>query len=135
MQTQRSPDAEVVSIEQTIIDFDLLALDANVGDPVLAAAIRTAGDVKLQVLIEAGQSFFHIFHQPSREALGFGDGQFAKFGAAASYCAARERGAVYLEPNRIKFFREFIRIDSWHIDDHQVLHPGGAEFTARVALG
>ncbi len=91
MQAERSAHAEVVGIDQAVVDFDLLALNADVGDPVLAATVGASGDVQLQVLIESGQTFLQFFHQPARETLGFGDGQFAEFRAAARHGAAPER--------------------------------------------
>ena len=72
------------------MDFDLLAFNADVGDPVLPATVGASGDVQLQVLIEAGQALFQFFDQPAREALRFGDRQLAEFRAAAGDGAARE---------------------------------------------
>src|SRR5271169_3555991 len=83
MQTERSADAEVIGIDQTSINFHLLAVDAKVGNPVLTATVRASGDVQFQVLIEAGQAFFQFFHQPAGKALGLGDRELAEFRAAA----------------------------------------------------
>ena len=58
MQAERAAQAEVVRIQHAIADFDLLALDANVCNPVLAATVRASGDVKFQVLLETRQSLF-----------------------------------------------------------------------------
>ena len=82
--------AEVVSIHQAAFVLDLLALNAYVRDPVLAAAVWASGDMQLQVLIETGQAFIEFFHQPASETLCFGDGELAKFGAAAGDRAAPE---------------------------------------------
>src|SRR5581483_3685469 len=101
MQSKRAADAEVVSIEQAIVDLDLLAFDTDVGDPVLAATVGAPGHVKLQVLIEIRETFFQFFDQPTGEAFGFGDRQLAELGSAASYGSSRERRAVDLESNRI----------------------------------
>jgi hypothetical protein len=43
----RSAEAEVVGVGELAFVLDLLAFDADVGDPVLAAAVGAAGDVSL----------------------------------------------------------------------------------------
>ena len=48
----RSAEAEVVSVGQLALVLDLLAFDADVGDPVLAAAVGAAGDVQPELLVE-----------------------------------------------------------------------------------
>ena len=55
MQTERSANAEVIGIDELPVDLDLLALNANVGNPVLPATVRASRDVQLQVLIEPGK--------------------------------------------------------------------------------
>ena len=80
------------------VDFHFLALDADVGDPVLTATVGASGYVQLQVLIETGQTLFQFFDQPAREALGFGDGELAEFRAAAGDCAARESRPADFKP-------------------------------------
>src|SRR5437763_7085352 len=62
MQTDCTADAEVVGILEPSSDFNFLAFNPNVCDPVLPAAVRAAGDVKLEVLLESGQAFFKLFH-------------------------------------------------------------------------
>src|ERR1700682_4706084 len=53
MQAERSAKAEVIGIDEAPVDFHLLAINANVGNPVLSATVRASGNVQLQVLIEA----------------------------------------------------------------------------------
>ena len=48
-------DAEVVGVDERAVDLQLLALDADVGDPVLAAGVGAAGHVDPHVAIEARQ--------------------------------------------------------------------------------
>ena len=64
--------------------LDLLAFNANISNPMLAAAIRTASNIELELLIEAGDPLFELVNDPSRETLCLGDGQFAEFSACAS---------------------------------------------------
>src|SRR5215467_328049 len=82
--------AEVVSVDQFAVLFDLLAFDADIGDPVLAAAVGAAGDVQLDLLREAGQAFVQFAGKPAREAFRFGEGKLAEFRARAGDRAAGE---------------------------------------------
>ena len=63
--------------------LDLLAFEANVGDPMLAATVGASGDVELELLIESGKPLLHLLHEPAAEALGFRDGEFAELGSGA----------------------------------------------------
>ena len=85
-----SAEAEVVGVGQLALVLDLLAFEADVGDPVLAAAVGAAGDVELELLIELRQPLFELVNQPAREALGLGDGQLAELRAGAGDGAAPE---------------------------------------------
>jgi len=85
-------NAEIVGFDQFAIDLDFLALDADVGDPVLAATIGAAGDVQFELMLEIGMSMFESFGEPAGEALGFGESEFAKFRAGAGYGTANESG-------------------------------------------
>ena len=55
-----SADAEVVGVDHFAVLLDLLAFDADVGDPVLAAGVGAAGDVELDVFLIAGETFFEL---------------------------------------------------------------------------
>jgi hypothetical protein len=85
-------NAEIVGVDQFAIDLDFLAFDADVGDPVLAATIGAAGDVQFELMLEIGIAIFESFSEPASEALGFGESEFAKFGAGAGYGTANESG-------------------------------------------
>src|SRR5262245_6496834 len=65
----RPADRELVRIHHVAIHPRLLAIEPDVGDPVLAAAVRAAGDVDPQMLLEAGQALLQTLHEPAREAL------------------------------------------------------------------
>jgi hypothetical protein len=52
MQPKRAAYAKVVRVGEAVTDFDLLAFDADVGDPMLSATVGASGNVQLQVLIE-----------------------------------------------------------------------------------
>src|SRR5438128_2180908 len=84
-------DAEIVGVDHRALELRLLPLDTKVGDPVLAAAIGTAGDVDLQVLVEARHARLELLHQPARETLGLGEGELAELGARARDGPAPER--------------------------------------------
>ena len=102
----RAADAEVVGVDERAVDLDLLALDAEVGDPVLAAAVRAAGDVDPQLLVEARQALLQALHQPAREALGLGERQLAELGAGARDGAAPERRGVEREAGGLELARQ-----------------------------
>jgi hypothetical protein len=65
MQTERSTHAEVIRVNQTSLDFYFFAVNANVGNPVLSAAIGASRNVQLEVLIEARQTLFEFSYQPA----------------------------------------------------------------------
>src|SRR5438128_5471854 len=74
-------NAEVVGIDERPAHLDLLALDAEVGDPVLSAAVRAAGDVDPQMLVEPRKAPFERLNEPARKALRLGERQLAELGA------------------------------------------------------
>ena len=92
-----SADAEVEGVDHLAVLLDLLAFEADVGDPVLAAGVGAAGDVELDLLVEAGEAVFHLGDEPLGEGLGFGDGELAELGAGAGDGAAPEGGDFDVE--------------------------------------
>ena len=91
MQAERAAHAEVIGVEQAVLHLDLLAFDTKVGDPVLAATVGAPSDVQLEVLVESGEALIQLLDQPSREGLGFRDGELAELGTAARDGAARRK--------------------------------------------
>src|ERR1700678_1145474 len=55
-----SAEAEVVGVGQLAFVLDLFAFDADVGNPVLAAAVGASGYVELELLVECGQALFEL---------------------------------------------------------------------------
>jgi hypothetical protein len=102
----RSAEAEVVGVGELALVLDLLAFDADVGDPVLAAAIGAAGDVQLELLVELRQALFELVDEPAREALGLSDGQLAELRAGAGDGAAPEGRAFDVEADLAQFARQ-----------------------------
>src|SRR5579862_4769777 len=90
MQAECSANAEIIGVDQAVVDLDLFPLNADVGDPVLTATVWAACYMQLQMLIESGQALLQFLYQPTREALGFGDGELAELGAAAGNRSTRE---------------------------------------------
>ncbi len=90
MKAESAPDAEVVRVLHLAVHFDFLALDADVGDPVLAATVRATSHVELEVLIESGKTLFQLFDKPSRETFGFSDRKLAEFSTTASDRTSRK---------------------------------------------
>ncbi len=83
-------NAEEEGIDQLAVLLDLLAFEADVGDPVLAAGVGAAGNVEPDLLIEAGKALFEFGDEPLVEALGLGDGQLAELGSGAGDGSAPE---------------------------------------------
>src|SRR5208337_214328 len=83
MQTECSAKAEVIGIDETSLDFHFLAINANVGNPVLSATVRASRNVQLQVLIETRQTLFQFFYQPAGKALRLRDRQLAELRSGA----------------------------------------------------
>ena len=133
--TDTAADAEIVGVDQLAIDLDFLALDADVGDPVLAATIGAAGDVKFELMLEIGIAVFESFGEPASEALGFGESEFAKFGAGAGYGAADESGTCDGESAGGEFGDHGGDVSLGDIDEQNILHGSGANVAVRVAFG
>src|SRR5208282_5695082 len=53
-----SPNAEVICVDHPAIHFDFLAFDADVGDPMLAAAVWAAGNVDSKLFLKVGEALF-----------------------------------------------------------------------------
>ena len=109
----RSAEAEVEGVGELALVLDLLAFDADVGDPVLAAAIGAAGDVQAELLVELRQALFEFVDEPAGEALGLSDGQLAELGAGAGDGAAPEGGALDVEADLAEFARQFAGLVRW----------------------
>src|SRR5262245_39429443 len=54
-------ETEVVRVPHLAADFDFLAFDSNVSDPMLSAAIGAARHMQPKLLIKPGQSLFQLF--------------------------------------------------------------------------
>src|SRR6266571_9434152 len=135
MQTDCTADAEVVGILEPSSDFNFLAFNPNVCDPVLPAAVRAAGDVKLEVLLESGQAFFKLFHQPASKTLRFGNGQLAEFRPAAGDCATPKWRGPHSQTDSFQSLRQLLHIAIGDIHDEQILHVRRAQFAASKLFG
>src|SRR6266849_7919977 len=134
MQTERSTKAEVIGIDEAAVDFHLLAINTNVGNPVLSATVRASGNVQLQVLIETRQTLFQFFHQPQGKALRLRDRELAELRAAACHGAAPERRPAYAQSNRVQLVGQILSIKPRNVHDEQVLHVGRTQFAGREAI-
>jgi len=66
-----SADAEIVGIDHFAVELDFFALEADVGDPVLAATVGAAGDVDAELLLEAGNAIIQLSREPTGKAFSF----------------------------------------------------------------
>src|SRR5205085_5377164 len=114
---------------QAAFGLDLFALKADVGDPVLAATIRAAGDVQLELLIEFGKSVLEFLDKPARERLRFGDSDLAELGAGAGDGAAPEGGTSYRQSSPCELRCERATLVRRNVHDEQVLHVGRAQLS------
>src|SRR5216683_665658 len=128
-------NAEVIRVDHPAIDFQLFAFDADVRDPVLAAAIRASGDVQLELLLKPRQALIELFGEPARETFRFCERQFAKFRARARNRAARESGSAHRQAHRGQLAGDSRSMLVGYIHDQQVLHDGVAEMPVCVPIG
>ena len=103
MFADRAAEAEVVGVDQLVAELDFFAFQADVGDPMLAAGIRAAGDMQFKLLIETRDANFEFFDQPAGETFRFGDRQFAEF---------RRRCRRWLRARRARRLRQARRVQS-----------------------
>src|SRR5689334_5820493 len=82
--------AEIIGVLDAPVDLELLAFQADIGNAVLAATVRAAGDIELQLLVKRRQALLQLFHQPSRKGLRLSDGEFAELAAGAGHSPAPE---------------------------------------------
>ena len=129
------PHAEVVGVDEGSVDASLLPLDPDVGDPVLPTAVRAAGDVELDVLVEAGEAVLQLVDQPGGEALGLGQGQLAELRARAGHGAPPEGGSLQGKACRFEGPRHRGGLGPGHVGDQQVLHDGCSDLARPVTVG
>src|ERR1700756_476727 len=125
-----SAHGEVERVDHLALMLHLFAFEADVGDPVLAAAVRAAGYVELDLLIESGQALFHLFDQPFCEPFRFADCQLAELGSRAGYGAAPELGALDAQPDLMDFVDQLARFFAADVHEDQILHDGCAQLAA-----
>ena len=107
MLAHRTAEAEIVGIGQLAFMLDLLALDADVGNPVLSATVRAAGNMQPELLVKLRQALFELIHEPTRETLGLSDGELAEFCSGAGYRAAPEGRCLDMQANLFQLARQF----------------------------
>src|SRR5919109_1084178 len=135
MQADCAAHAEIVGILQPAIDFDLLAFNPNVCNPVLPAAIGAAGYVQLQVLLKSRKSFFELFYKPASKTLGFGNGQLAEFSSAAGDCATPKWRSAHSQTGGVQSLCQFLYVAIGNIYNQQILHVGRAQVAVSKLFG
>ena len=119
MLTNCSPNTEIVGVGQLPIVLDLLAFDADVGDPVLTTAVGASGDVQLKLLVEFWNALFELVHQPASEPFCLGYGEFAKFSSRTGDGAAPEGAGFDFEADRVEFVGKLGRLVVGDVDEEQ----------------
>src|SRR5580704_540236 len=127
--------AEIVGVDHFAFVLDFLAFDADVGDPVLATGVGAAGDVELDVFLVAGEAVFELLGEPTGVGFGFGESEFAEFGARASDGAAHEGVGLDGEAVGGEFLDYGSDAGFGNVDEEKILHERGAEVAIAVMLG
>lgn len=128
-------DAEVVGVDHFAVNFHFLALDADVGNPVLAAGVGAAGDVETDVVLIAGETLFELFREPAGERFCFREGEFAEFGASASDGAANKSGGLDVETVSGEFLDDGGDTGFGNVNEQKILHQRGADMAIAVIFG
>ena len=117
------------------VGLDFLALDADVGDPVLAAGIGAAGDVETELFLIVGEAVFEFLGKPAGKRFGFGEREFAEFGAGAGNGAANESRRFNGKASGVEFGNDGGNVDFGNVDEEEILHEGVADVAIAIALG
>src|SRR5579863_311117 len=133
--TDSTADAEVVGIDHLAIHSGFLAFEADVGGPMLAAAIGAAGDMQLQLLLIVREAIFELVGKPTSEGFRFGEGELAEFRTGASDRAADESRGQNREAARVKRGNYFGSMFAGNVDDEEILHRSGADVAIGVLIG
>src|SRR5580693_3086868 len=131
---EASADTEVVGVYHPPIYLDFFSFNTDVGDPMLAATIRTTSDVEPQLFLKTGKPLFEFLREPSRKAFCFRQCELAKFGSRAGHRSACEYRGLHREGSNFKLMCNGGRVSLWHVDDQQILHGGGTNVAVRVAI-
>ena len=129
-----SADAEIIGIDHLAARFDFFAFDADVGNPVLAAGIGAAGDVKAELFLIVGETVFEFIGEPAGEGFGFGEGEFAEFGAGAGDGAASEGRGLNGKAGGSEFGDNDGDVGFGDVDKEKILHEGVADVAVAIAL-
>src|SRR6516165_6507210 len=128
-------NAEVVGIHHFAVDLDFLAFDANVRDPVLAATIGATGNVELELPLEVREALLEFLGEPSGKGFGFGQSEFAEFGAGAGNCSTGEGRGFDRKAASGKLFYHSPDMGFGNVDDEEVLCGGIANASVGIGLG
>src|SRR5574341_1586354 len=129
-----APHAEVVRINYCSAHLDLLALDADVGDPVLAAAIRATGHVDLEVLVKSGHPLLKLFYQPLGEALRLREGQLTEFRSRARNRTPPEGRGVKPHTGVLDLLCQGIGVLASQVEDEEILHDRDPSLSRAIAV-
>ena len=122
-----SADAEVEGVLELAVNLELLAFEADVGDPVLAAGVGAAGDVELDLLVEAGESAFHFFDEPLAKPLVSAMASLQN-SVPVQAMAPRQKGETSTTRSMaLRSAMSWLNILVADVDEDDVLHDGGAE--------
>lgn len=126
--------AEIVGVDHLAVLLDFFSFEADIGNPVLAAGVGAAGDVELDFLLIAWETFVELFGEPAGIRFCFGESELAEFGAGAGHGAADERVGEHGQASLVEFIDNGGNIESSNIDEEEILHGGGTEVTVTVMV-
>src|SRR5207237_7450850 len=120
-------NTEIRGIDDRAVDLDRRVLDPEVGDRVLAAAVRATRDVDPELLLESRQALLEGLHERPREAFRLGERELAELGARARDGAPPERRGIEREAGGLELMGESLNALAANVRDQEVLHAGGPE--------
>ncbi len=100
-----------------------------------SATVGAACNVQLQLLFKVGKTLVKLLGQPAREALGFGESEFAKFRAGTGHRSANECGALHGKAVSGQGRYNGLHMGLGNVDEQKILHRRGANQSIGVLLG
>src|SRR5262249_7252500 len=117
------------------LDFAGVAVEADVGDPMLAAGVGAAANVDLQAADERVVVFASVFGEGGAEVHGLGQRQVAAIGAGAGDGIADFIGAVAGQADFFEGGVNALERAYGHVGERHVLSHGHADETVGGPFG
>src|SRR5579871_873324 len=130
-----SANAEIIGIDHLSVLLDLFPFKTDVGDPVLPAAIRAAGDIDAKLLLESGNALVQFVGEPASEAFCLSKREFAELSARAGDGGASERSGANRQTSGCQLAGDPDGVAIGNVHDDEILHHGIANVAVAVLVG